>query len=123
MLGIVGDLIEDDYPFNFGGGDYKPCDEKITEAFKEFKGSINGFLVPHSGCIKKIILEFFSYYDVDEITKKIKDILDEGNLNDRYRDKFEESLKKLKNLPPAKFFTAVFNNILKIDIVKFEKKN
>ena len=43
-----GEFILDDYPFNFGGGDYKPCDEKMMEAFKELKGSMNGFLVPHS---------------------------------------------------------------------------
>ena len=56
-----GELILDDYPFNFGGGDYKPCEEKIVEAFKEIKGSINGFLMPHSGRIKRIILEFFFF--------------------------------------------------------------
>ena len=49
---FCGDIILDDFPFNFGGGD-KLCDEKVVVAFKELRGVINGFLMPNSGCIKK----------------------------------------------------------------------
>ena len=47
-----GLLKEGEYQFNFNGANFENCKEAIEE-YKDFKGLITGFIIPHSGCIKK----------------------------------------------------------------------
>ena len=64
-----GVLKRGEYQFNFSSGNFfKACEENV-EKYEDFKGSTTGFLMPHSGRIKKIVaeslffvnfLEFFS---------------------------------------------------------------
>ena len=60
-----GPLKKGEYPFKFSSGNFKTCEEYV-EKYKDFNGSTTGFLMPHSGRIKKIIVEclnFLEYYD------------------------------------------------------------
>ena len=47
-----GPLKEGEYSFNFNGANFGNCKEVIEE-YKDFKGLITGFIIPHSGYIKK----------------------------------------------------------------------
>ena len=52
-----GPLKKDEYHFKFnGGGNFKSCDESLGK-YKDFKGSITGFVIPHSGHIKKLFVK------------------------------------------------------------------
>ena len=47
-----GFLEEGEYQFNFNGVNFENCKEVIGE-YKDLRGSITGFVIPHSGHIKK----------------------------------------------------------------------
>ena len=61
-----GPLKEGEYPFKFNGANFENCEE-ILEGYKDFKGSITGFVMPHSGYIKKIICEYLSFRSFESI--------------------------------------------------------
>ena len=48
-----GPLKEGDFPFKFGGNSIESCEELLTDEDSYFKGLISGFVMPHSGRIKK----------------------------------------------------------------------
>ena len=71
-----GPLKSSDYPFKFGGvNNFENCEEKILKGVHEYKykikGLINGFVMPHSGRIKKIICESLTFLDKNEIIDKL----------------------------------------------------
>ena len=68
-----GPLITGDYPFKFGysNNNLKTCEEAFDLSFKETEGLINGFVMPHSGRIKKIICESVTYIDKNKIVDKL----------------------------------------------------
>ena len=88
-----GNLIIDEYQFTFSGGSFfKSCEEYI-EKYKDSKGSATGFLIPHSGRIKKIIAESLFYLNVFEMFQEIEDkLLKSGLLDD------DEKQKKLRRM-------------------------
>ena len=62
-----GLLEEGEYHFNFNSVNFENCKEVIVE-YTDFKGSITGFLIPHSGHIKKIICENISFVGLEGYT-------------------------------------------------------
>ena len=71
-----GPLKSSDYPFKFGGvNNFENCEEKILKGALtikyKIKGLINGFVMPHSGRIKKIICESLTFLDKNEIIDKL----------------------------------------------------
>ena len=71
-----GPLKSSDYPFKFGGvNNFENCEEKILKGAHndkyKIKGLINGFVMPHSGRIKKIICESLTFLDKNEIIDKL----------------------------------------------------
>ena len=76
-----GLLKKGEYYFNFSGANFENCEEIIGQ-YDDLKGSITGFIMPHSGHIKKIICEtllFRSFENIAEfffnlVTKHKKDL-------------------------------------------------
>ena len=69
-----GPLKSADFPFKFGGvNNVENCDEKILKGLYQhkLKGLINGFVMPHSGRIKKIICESLTFLDENKIIDKL----------------------------------------------------
>ena len=70
-----GPLKEGEYPFKFGGRNLEICEEVFLEKYKKIKGLSSGYVMPHSGRIKKIICEGLTYIDynqmVDELIKSL----------------------------------------------------
>ena len=67
-----GPLKAGEYQFKFGGGNnIENCVEYI-EKYNGFKGTTTGFLMPHSGRIKKIIVEGLNFIDSNDLKKKKK---------------------------------------------------
>ena len=57
----------DEYLFKFSGGDFETCDEFIENKIIFAKGSTTGFLMPHSGNIKKIVIEAIVYVNINDL--------------------------------------------------------
>ena len=65
-----GPLKKFDFPFKFGGNiNLEICEE--TNKNLKLKGLINGFVMPHSGRIKKIICESVTYLQKNKIIDKL----------------------------------------------------
>ena len=138
-----GPLKRGEYQFKFnGGGNLKGCDESLGK-YKDFKGSITGFVIPHSGHIKKIICEGLIFKNINDVAEFVfnyisdneKDLLlsdislivDTGYYTD-IKDIIEKGIDELKkklsktraNISGLNFN---FNSIgfIKFEIVKFEK--
>ena len=60
-----GPLKKGEYPFKFSSGNFKTCEEYV-EKYKDFNGSATGFLMPHSGRIKKIIVECLNFLEYND---------------------------------------------------------
>ena len=137
-----GPLKKDEYHFKFnGGGNFKSCDESLGK-YKDFKGSITGFVIPHSGHIKKIICEGLTFKDTDSVTEFIfnyisdnkKDLLisdippiNKAGYTD-IKDIIEKGIDELKkriieltaNLTGLEFDFDSIGSV-RFEIVKFEK--
>ena len=134
-----GHLKKGEYQFNFSGDIFEKCKEEIEE-YKDFKGLFTGFIMPHSGYIRKIICEiamftsienyinfifnFFSNYKEAEITNflflektdyvSIEDVLKKGI------DEFKKTAEK-ENIFGGETETKLLDGKLPFKIVKFEK--
>ena len=62
-----GVLKKGEYQFKFSGVNFENCEEIIGK-YEDFKGSITGFVMPHSGHLKKIICEGLVFKSLDDIT-------------------------------------------------------
>ena len=62
-----GDFKDGEYQFKFSGANFENCEE-ILGKYEDFKGSITGFVMPHSGHLKKIICEGLLFWILDDIT-------------------------------------------------------
>ena len=135
-----GILEEGDYPFKFGNSNInKGCKEEI-EKYKDFKGLFTGFVMPHSGYIKKIICEivifttienyidFIFTFFLDYKEAKITDFLflkktDYVSIEDvlkRGFDEFKKTAKK-ENIFDEENEAKLLDVELPFKIVKFEK--
>ena len=134
-----GHLKKGEYQFNFSGDIFEKCKEEIEE-YKDFKGLFTGFIMPHSGYIRKNICEiamftsienyinfifnFFSNYKEAEITDflflektdyvSIEDVLKKGI------DEFKKTAEK-ENIFGGETETKLLDGELPFKIVKFEK--
>ena len=101
-----GSLEEGEYPFKFGGGNsLENCKELIGEGkYKtmSLKSLISGFVMPHSGRIKKIICEGLTYIEKNKIFEKIITLFNEEQIKElkKYFGKEDfknDLLEKIKN--------------------------
>ena len=138
-----GPLKKGEYQFKFSGGNSLENCEEIISQYEDLKGSVTGFVMPHSGHIRKIIYEqlvFKSYREIAEfifnLISKHKDFQFNDNsifLKDLgYVDK-EDFLKKgieefKKNIHKTEKFKETKTDIdliklstFEFEIVKFEK--
>ena len=107
-----GPLKKGEYQFKFSGGNsLENCEEFISQ-YEDFKGSVTGFVIPHSGYIRKIICEQLVFKTYEEIAEYIFDFVSKG--------------KDLQHDNKAIFFTSLGyvdrEDFLKKGIEKFRKK-
>ena len=118
-----GPLKEGEYPFKFGGNSLRPCDETFKQKYK-LNSIISGFVMPHSGRIKKIICEGVSFVEMDDIADKVINLLNEEQINELKKNFGKDFKKKITSriLTYADFFMFSFDKEKKIfEIVKIEK--
>ena len=140
-----GPLKDGEYQFKFSGANFENCEE-IVGQYEDLKGSITGFVMPHSGNIKKIICEELIFKSLGDIAKFLFNTISEHKndfqINDipflrKYKYKDVEDLlkkgiddltKKMENEEKEIFFyrdetvIEIHNNaIINFQIVKFEK--
>ena len=63
-----GPLKKGEYQFKFNGANFENCEENIGD-YEDLRGSITGFVMPHSGHIKKIICEILYFSGLEDIAK------------------------------------------------------
>ena len=105
-VSYCGPLEEEDFPFKFSNNNnnIEICKEVILKSYKSLKGVAFGFVMPHSGRIKKIICEGLTDINFDQMFDNLNKILNEEQFNkleDYYgKYNFKEELIKdlLKNI-------------------------
>ena len=137
-----GSLKKGEYQFKFNGANFVNCEEIIGK-YEDFKGSITGFVIPHSGHIKKIICETLLYRSLENIANFILDFITEHkkdvqlsditilekagyvDIEDVLKKGIDELKKKLEKknvLTEGETFLKTLDNVKSIfQIVKFEK--
>ena len=137
-----GLLKKGEYHFKFNGENLENCEEIIGQ-YEDLKGSITGFIIPHSGHIKKIICEtliFRSYENVIEfifnlISKYKKDLklsdipfvkdseyVDIEDLLKKGIDEFKKNIYKIEDFKETKTILDFYGiGPFEFEIVKFEK--
>ena len=100
-----GPLEEGEYPFKFGGGNsLENCKELIREGIysKYIKSTLTGFVMPHSGQIRKIICEGVTHIDLNKMINELINSFNEGQINELKKyfgkeDFKQDLLKKIKS--------------------------
>ena len=136
-----GLLKKGEYQFKFGGGNSLENCEEIIRQYEDLKGSIAGFVMPHSGHIKKIICEHLTFRSYDEIIEFIfnlisknkkdlqnsnipffKDLKNIEDLLNKGIDDFKKNLNKTDFLKDTKTTLDLIKlSPFVFEIVKFEK--
>ena len=75
-----GPLKKGDYPFKFSGNTLEKC-EKVFEDDYNFKELLSGFVMPHSGHIRKTICEGLAYINLKTMVNDIINSLNENEIN------------------------------------------
>ena len=102
-----GPLKSSDFPFKFGGvNNVENCEEKILKGVyhNNLKGLINGFVMPHSGRIKKIICESLTFLDENKIIDKLINKFNQDQINELKRHFGKEDFK-------SDLLKTIFNKI------------
>ena len=73
-----GPLKKGEYHFKFSGGNSLENCEEIISQYEDFKGSVTGFVMPHSGYIRKIICERLVFKSYEKIAGDVFDIVSNG---------------------------------------------
>ena len=119
-----GPLEKGDYPFKFGGNSLEICEEIINEDSR-LKGLISGFVMPHSGRIKKIICESVTYIKKNKIVDKLINPFNEEQIKELKKHFGKEDFKSdlLKTILDKVEFINENNEEKKFffKIVKFKK--
>ena len=63
-----GPIKKGEYQFKFSGANFENCEEIVGD-YEDLRGSITGFVMPHSGHTKKIICESLLFRSVENIAK------------------------------------------------------
>ena len=123
-----GPLKSGDFPFKFGGvNNVENCEEKILKGLYKFKlkGLINGFVMPHSGRIKKIICESLTFLDKNKIIDKLINNFNQNQIKELKTHFGKEDFKNdlLKTIFNKINFTYENNEKKEslFNIVKFKK--
>ena len=138
-----GILKKGEYQFKFGGGDSLENCEELIRQYEDLKGSIAGFVMPHSGHIKKIIYEYLTFKSFEDIAEFFFNIISKHKKDLQFSDipflkklgyvDIEDFLKKgvdelKKNIHKEENFnkTKTTLDLIKLspfefEIVKFEK--
>ena len=137
-----GLLKKGEYHFKFNGGNFENC-EKIIGQYDDLKGSITGFIMPHSGHIKKIICETLLFRSLENtaefffnlVTKHKKDLqfsdlslekdfgyVDIEDFLKKGIDEFKKKLGESDGLKDTKTILDFFGaGPFEFELVKFEK--
>ena len=108
-----GPLEEGEFPFKFGGGNtYEVCNDLMRDY--KVKSLISGFVMPHSGRLKKIIGEGLSFIEPNTVVNEVINLLNEKQINELKthfgREDFKNDLlEKIKT-------NIVFNEKINLDI-------
>ena len=121
-----GPLKKGDYPFKFGGNSLKNCNE-IIEKHKNLKGLITGFVMPHSGYIRKTICEGLAYINLNTMADDILNSLSDNDIDnlrlfykkDDFKNNFIYDLKKVSFEIPK--YKPIQNEKSFFDIVRIYK--
>ena len=102
-----GPLEEGDYPFKFGGNSLENCEI----LFKEIKGLLSGFVMPHPGYIRKTICEGLAYINLKTTVNDIINSFNEKQINELkthyQKDYFQDDFTAhLKNTINAKIYST-----------------
>ena len=91
-----GPLEEGEYPFKFGGGNsLENCKELIGGIRGKFiKSTLSGFVMPHSGQLRKIIYEGVTYIDLNKMINELINSFNEGQINELKKYFGKEDFKK-----------------------------
>ena len=138
-----GPLKKGEYQFKFGGGNSLENCEEIIRQYEDLKGSIAGFVMPHSGYIQKIICEHLTFKSFEDIAEFFFNIISKHKKDLQFSDipilkkigyvDIEDFLKKgvdelKKNIYKEENFnkTKTTLDLIKLspfvfEIVKFEK--
>ena len=135
-----GHLKKGEYHFNCNGVNFGKCEENV-EKYEDFKGSATGFVMPHSGYIKKIICEIVMFTSLENYTNFIFNLLsdykeetvitdftflkntDYVSIEDVLKkgvDEFKKTVEK-ENIFDGETETKLLDGELPFKIVKFEK--
>ena len=138
-----GFLKKGEYHFKFNGSSFENCEELIGN-YENFKGSITGFIMPHSGHIKKIIYESLVFFSMKSTLSSIFDVITDNikelsfgdlssdftkagyvDLEDILKKGVDEFIKKMGEYFIKKTETTLITSFGKrpfiFQIVKFEK--
>ena len=138
-----GDLKKGEYQFKFNGGKSLENCEEIIGQYEDLKGSLTGFVMPHSGHIKKIICEFLTFKSFEDfveyffnfISKHKKDLqlsdipffknfkyVDIEDFLKKGIDEFKKNLNKIDEISETKTSLKLIKlSSFIFEIVKFEK--
>ena len=137
-----GPIKKGEYQFKFSGANFENCEEIVGD-YEDLRGSITGFVMPHSGHIKKIICESLLFRSVENIAKfffnfisdhktgllisdlpfleeagyvDIEDVLKKGN------DELKKLMEEKDILKPTiTLINDFFSSKFEFQLVKFEK--
>ena len=121
-------LEEGDYPFKFGGNTNENCEKFFKDGY--LKGLISGFVMPHSGRIKKTICEGLMYINLNTIFEDIINSLNENDINklkmyykkEDFENEFRYDLRyKVDFNIKSKLLNRSQDKIIFFEIVKIEK--
>ena len=79
------------------------------------KGSTTGFLMPHSGRIKKVKIEILEFFNINELIEKIRE-----NLGEEKAEEFKEAVESKDKDKIPTVFNPVLNAPFSFDIVYFK---
>ena len=81
-----GPLKKGEYQFKFSGGNSLENCEEIIRQYEDLKGSIAGFVIPHSGHIKKIIYEYLAFKSFEDIAEFFFNIISKHKKDLQFSD-------------------------------------
>ena len=120
-----GPLEEGDFPFKFSGSTFEKC--SILFEDYDLKGLLSGFVMPHSGHIKKTICEGLAYVNFNTMLDDIINSLSEDEINNlkAYYKKEDFKLSLGRDLRQTDFNIysdkPIQNKVSFFEIVKLKK--
>ena len=138
-----GPLKKGEYQFKFSGANFENCEEIIGK-YEDLKGSITGFVMPHSGHIKKIICESLAYRSLEDVVEFLFNFISDYKKEIQFSDipvlkkmgyvgiedflkkgidEFKKIMEKENILGETDTILGTYDNAKKFEfqIVKFEK--